>query len=40
MRLFELAPEFWSAAAETLYMVALTMLFGGAPGSCSARGST
>lgn len=30
--LIELAPEFWDAAAETLYMVALTMLFGGAGG--------
>jgi D-methionine transport system permease protein len=28
-RLFELGPEFWVAAAETLYMVALTLLFGG-----------
>jgi D-methionine transport system permease protein len=31
-RLIELAPEFWTAAAETLYMVAFTMLFGGAGG--------
>ena len=30
--LIELAPEFWTAAAETFYMVALTMLFGGAGG--------
>ncbi len=28
-RLFELGSEFWIAAAETLYMVALTLLFGG-----------
>ncbi|WP_173924547.1 methionine ABC transporter permease [Agromyces sp. Marseille-P2726] len=28
-RLFELGGEFWVAAAETLYMVALTLLFGG-----------
>lgn len=28
-RLIELLPEFWVAAAETLYMVALTLLFGG-----------
>lgn len=28
-RLIELAPEFWTAAAETLYMVSLTLLFGG-----------
>ena len=31
-KLIELAPEFWTAAAETFYMVALTMLFGGAGG--------
>ncbi|GAA1060801.1 methionine ABC transporter permease [Agromyces bracchium] len=31
-RLLELGPEFWAAAGETLYMVALTMLFGGAGG--------
>lgn len=31
-RLLELGPEFWQAAAETLYMVALTMLFGGLGG--------
>ncbi|WP_353827143.1 methionine ABC transporter permease [Agromyces sp. SYSU T0242] len=31
-RLIELGPEFWAAAGETLYMVALTMLFGGAGG--------
>ena len=31
-QLIELAPEFWTAAAETFYMVALTMLFGGAGG--------
>lgn len=30
--LFELGPEFWEAAGETLYMVALTMLFGGLGG--------
>ncbi|WP_350349394.1 methionine ABC transporter permease [Agromyces sp. G08B096] len=28
-RLFELGSEFWVAAAETLYMVALTLLIGG-----------
>jgi D-methionine transport system permease protein len=28
-RLVELAPEFWQAAAETLYMASLTLLFGG-----------
>jgi D-methionine transport system permease protein len=28
-RLVELAPEFWKAAAETLYMASLTLLFGG-----------
>jgi D-methionine transport system permease protein len=28
-RLFELGSEFWVAAAETLYMVALTLVFGG-----------
>jgi D-methionine transport system permease protein len=28
-RLFELGPEFWVAAAETLYMVALTLIIGG-----------
>ncbi|MEV7633544.1 methionine ABC transporter permease [Microbacterium sp. NPDC089318] len=28
-RLIELAPEFWQAAVETLYMVSLTLLFGG-----------
>lgn len=28
-RLVELMPEFWTAAAETLYMTALTLLFGG-----------
>ncbi|MEF3405633.1 methionine ABC transporter permease [Agromyces sp. CCNWLW203] len=31
-RLFELGPEFWVAAVETLYMVALTLLFGGIAG--------
>lgn len=31
-RLLELGPEFWQAAAETLYMVALTMLLGGLGG--------
>lgn len=31
-KLFELGPEFWTAAGETLYMVLLTMLFGGALG--------
>jgi D-methionine transport system permease protein len=31
-RLLELGPELWAAAGETLYMVALTMLFGGAGG--------
>ncbi|MGI9822395.1 methionine ABC transporter permease [Agromyces sp. Marseille-Q5079] len=31
-RLFELGPEFWIAAVETLYMVALTLLFGGLAG--------
>lgn len=31
-RLFELGPEFWEAAFETLYMVALTLLFGGLAG--------
>lgn len=31
-KLIDLAPEFWTATAETLYMVALTMLFGGAGG--------
>ena len=30
--LLDLAPEFWQAAGETLYMVALTMVFGGAGG--------
>ncbi|QTV79914.1 methionine ABC transporter permease [Microbacterium sp. NIBRBAC000506063] len=28
-RLIELMPEFWIAAAETLYMAALTLVFGG-----------
>lgn len=28
-RLIELAPEFWTAAVETLYMASLTLLFGG-----------
>ena len=28
-RLIELLPDFWIAAAETLYMVALTLVFGG-----------
>lgn len=28
-RLLELMPEFWTAAAETLYMAALTLVFGG-----------
>lgn len=28
-KLFELQPEFWEAAAETLYMVSATLLFGG-----------
>ncbi|ANJ26469.1 methionine ABC transporter permease [Agromyces aureus] len=31
-RLFELGPEFWTAAGETLYMVAFTLLIGGAIG--------
>ncbi len=31
-RLFELQGEFWVAAVETLYMVALTLLIGGAAG--------
>ena len=31
-RLFELQGEFWTAAVETLYMVALTMLIGGLAG--------
>lgn len=31
-RLFELSGEFWVAAVETLYMVALTLLFGGLVG--------
>lgn len=31
-RLFELSPQFWEAAGETLYMVLLTMLFGGLGG--------
>lgn len=31
-RLFELAPQFWEAAGETLYMVLLTMVFGGLGG--------
>lgn len=31
-RLFELGPEFWVAAVETLYMVGLTLLFGGVAG--------
>ena len=31
-RLFELGPEFWVAAAETLYMAALTLLIGGLGG--------
>ncbi|WP_139417762.1 methionine ABC transporter permease [Agromyces laixinhei] len=31
-RLFELGPEFWVAAVETLYMVALTLFFGGLAG--------
>ena len=31
-RLFELGSEFWVAAVETLYMVALTLLFGGIAG--------
>ncbi|GAA1947491.1 methionine ABC transporter permease [Agromyces allii] len=31
-RLFELGPEFWTAAGETLYMVAFTLLIGGAMG--------
>lgn len=31
-RLFELGPEFWIAAYETLYMVAATLLIGGAIG--------
>ncbi|WP_127794009.1 methionine ABC transporter permease [Agromyces sp. LHK192] len=30
--LLELGPEFWKAAGETLYIVGLTMLFGGAGG--------
>lgn len=28
-RLLELAPEFWTAAVETLYMASLTLVFGG-----------
>ncbi|MGH3706183.1 MAG: methionine ABC transporter permease [Agromyces sp.] len=31
-RLLELGPEFWVAAVETLYMVGLTLLFGGIAG--------
>lgn len=31
-RLFELGSEFWVAAVETLYMVGLTLLFGGLAG--------
>ncbi|MEV1130459.1 methionine ABC transporter permease [Agromyces sp. NPDC049794] len=31
-RLLELGSEFWVASAETLYMVALTLLFGGVAG--------
>lgn len=31
-RLFELGSEFWVAAIETLYMVSLTLLFGGVVG--------
>jgi D-methionine transport system permease protein len=31
-RLFELGNEFWVAAVETLYMVSLTLLFGGVVG--------
>ena len=31
-RLFELQPEFWVAAVETLYMVALTLVIGGFAG--------
>ena len=31
-RLLELGTEFWVASAETLYMVALTLLFGGVAG--------
>ncbi|MBT2498782.1 ABC transporter permease [Agromyces sp. ISL-38] len=31
-RLFELGSEFWVAALETLYMVSLTLLFGGLAG--------
>ncbi|MFF2271233.1 methionine ABC transporter permease [Agromyces sp. NPDC058136] len=31
-RLFELGPEFWVAAYETLYMVTMTLLIGGAIG--------
>jgi D-methionine transport system permease protein len=31
-RLFELGSEFWVAAVETLYMVGLTLLFGGIAG--------
>jgi D-methionine transport system permease protein len=31
-RLFELGSEFWVAAVETLYMVSLTLLFGGVLG--------
>jgi D-methionine transport system permease protein len=31
-RLFELGSEFWVAAVETLYMVSLTLLFGGLVG--------
>lgn len=30
--LIDLQPQFWKAAVETLYMVALTLLFGGAGG--------
>lgn len=31
-KLIELQPEFWEAAGETLYMVSLTLLFGGIGG--------
>ena len=39
-RLFELGSEFWIAAAETLYMVALTLFFGGSSAWSSASCST
>lgn len=37
-RLIELLPEFWLAAGQTLYMVALTLIFGGILGAILGMG--